>query len=322
MQSPTASESSAFSSGFASPVARSAAAEAAAFKFKVVLLGSAGVGKTSLVRMAAMVAALPRDKFDSLRASNAPGRAVAAASMSTVGVDFTSMSFVLPADANDADASSSSSSSPADARPVVTMCAWDTGGMERFAALTSTFVRDACAIVLVYDINQRDSFEAIRTRWQRMAHEELQRTAAREGAAPLLFLLGNKTDLTTPQCPAAVSPEQHEAYAHMICAAYHGRVCAHDPHAVYDAFNNIARWLHATRATFVADAVARRRDAATFVSTRTEWVQMYDPRAKSAMARTPGRPDTILLPHHSPLLSSSYVTSDAAADAGAYTCCT
>lgn len=41
---------------------------------------------------------------------------------------------------------------------------WDTAGQERFRSITSSYYRDADALLLVYDITNRTSFENIRVR--------------------------------------------------------------------------------------------------------------------------------------------------------------
>ena len=38
---------------------------------------------------------------------------------------------------------------------------WDTAGQERFKALTNNYYRDANGIVVIYDVTDKRSFEAI-----------------------------------------------------------------------------------------------------------------------------------------------------------------
>ncbi|CAD5221646.1 unnamed protein product [Bursaphelenchus xylophilus] len=66
---------------------------------------------------------------------------------------------------------------------------WDTAGQERFRSITSSYYRDADALLLVYDITNRSSFDNIRnwlTQVQEYAKETVQMT-----------LVGNKVDLTS-----------------------------------------------------------------------------------------------------------------------------
>uniref|UniRef100_A0A914DFX8 Uncharacterized protein n=1 Tax=Acrobeloides nanus TaxID=290746 RepID=A0A914DFX8_9BILA len=66
---------------------------------------------------------------------------------------------------------------------------WDTAGQERFRSITSSYYRDADALLLVYDVSNRSSFENIRN-WlsqvKEFAKESVQMT-----------LIGNKIDLSS-----------------------------------------------------------------------------------------------------------------------------
>ncbi|KAI8343411.1 P-loop containing nucleoside triphosphate hydrolase protein [Chlamydoabsidia padenii] len=42
---------------------------------------------------------------------------------------------------------------------------WDTAGQERFRTLTSSYYRGAQAVVLVYDVSSRETFDALSTWW-------------------------------------------------------------------------------------------------------------------------------------------------------------
>jgi small GTP-binding protein len=64
---------------------------------------------------------------------------------------------------------------------------WDTAGSERYHSVIPSFFRSASAVVIVYDVTARASFEAA-DYWMDFA-----RTHAPEAAR--LFLVGNKADL-------------------------------------------------------------------------------------------------------------------------------
>lgn len=64
---------------------------------------------------------------------------------------------------------------------------WDTAGQERFRTITTSYYKGAQAIVIVYDITDRDSFEHVKN-W--MADVD---KFAKEGV--LRILVGNKCDL-------------------------------------------------------------------------------------------------------------------------------
>lgn len=63
---------------------------------------------------------------------------------------------------------------------------WDTAGQERFRTITQTYYRGAMGIILVYAVNDRSSFEAIR-RWYDEAEEYT-------GEGALKMMIGNKAD--------------------------------------------------------------------------------------------------------------------------------
>jgi small GTP-binding protein domain len=64
---------------------------------------------------------------------------------------------------------------------------WDTAGQERFHSLAPVYYRKASAVLLVYDITSRNSFERAKS-WL----EELENNG---NPNSLIVLLGNKTDL-------------------------------------------------------------------------------------------------------------------------------
>ncbi|CAJ0930362.1 unnamed protein product, partial [Mesorhabditis belari] len=95
-------------------------------KHKVVVLGSSGVGKTSLIY---------RHKFGEI---NVPFNATIGASFVTCDMDVKGEQSQLQI--------------------------WDTAGQERFRSMVPMYMRNAAAAILVYDITNRASFEDI-DRW-------------------------------------------------------------------------------------------------------------------------------------------------------------
>ncbi|XP_075755973.1 ras-related protein Rab-26 isoform X2 [Pelodiscus sinensis] len=119
--------------------------------FKVMLVGDSGVGKTCL---------LVRFK---------DGAFLAGSFISTVGIDFRNK--VLNVDG-----------------VKVKLQIWDTAGQERFRSVTHAYYRDAHALLLLYDVTNRASFDNIQA-WLSEIHEYAQQDA-------VLMLLGNKVDST------------------------------------------------------------------------------------------------------------------------------
>ncbi|KAF0682791.1 Aste57867_25090 [Aphanomyces stellatus] len=93
--------------------------------FKLLLVGDAGVGKSS------MLLRFTEDTFDDHL-------------QSTIGVDFKVKMITVDGKR-------------------IKMTIWDTAGQERFRTLTSSYYRGAQGIVLVYDVARRDTFENLDT---------------------------------------------------------------------------------------------------------------------------------------------------------------
>ncbi|XP_063531780.1 ras-related protein Rab-37 isoform X1 [Cydia strobilella] len=116
---------------------------------KVMLLGDSGVGKTCmLVRF--------RD-----------GKFLAGNYISTVGIDFRNK--VVTVDGIK-----------------VKLQIWDTAGQERFRSVTHAYYRDAHALLLLYDVTNKTSFDNIRA-WLGEIREYAQDDV-------VIMLLGNKSD--------------------------------------------------------------------------------------------------------------------------------
>jgi Ras-related protein Rab-7A len=73
----------------------------------------------------------------------------------------------------------------------VTMQLWDTAGQERFQSLGVAFYRGADCCVLVYDVNNAKSFEALDS-WR---DEFLIQASPRDPATFPFVVLGNKIDV-------------------------------------------------------------------------------------------------------------------------------
>ncbi|XP_064841871.1 ras-related protein Rab-26-like [Oncorhynchus masou masou] len=136
--------------------------------FKVMLVGDSGVGKTCL---------LVRFK---------DGAFLAGSFISTVGIDFRNK--VMNID-----------------RLKVKLQIWDTAGQERFRSVTHAYYRDANALLLLYDVTNRTSFDNIKA-WLTEIHDYAQQDV-------VLMLLGNKADATQQR---VVKREDGERLAKVI----------------------------------------------------------------------------------------------------------
>ncbi|XP_003703985.1 ras-related protein Rab-37 isoform X1 [Megachile rotundata] len=119
---------------------------------KTILLGDSGVGKTSLLV-----------QFDTKKFQ--PGNFAA-----TVGIGFTNKVVVVD------DTS-------------IKLQIWDTAGQERFRSVTHAYYRDAQALLLLYDVTNKTSYDNIRA-WLSEIREH-----AKEDV--VIMLLGNKSDCGT-----------------------------------------------------------------------------------------------------------------------------
>ncbi|XP_059480916.1 ras-related protein Rab-37-like isoform X1 [Neocloeon triangulifer] len=130
------------------PASASAAARNAPVH-KTILLGDSGVGKTSLLV-----------QFDT-------GTFKMGTFSATVGIGFSSKIVTVDEE-------------------MVKLQIWDTAGQERFRSVTHAYYRDAHALLLLYDVTNKTSFDNIRA-WLGEIREYAQDDV-------VILLLGNKAD--------------------------------------------------------------------------------------------------------------------------------
>jgi len=117
-------------------------------QIKVLTIGDSSVGKTCL---------LHRYTSHTFISSSIP----------TVGIDFKIMNITI------------------DGKRIKMQC-WDTAGQERYRNITTNYYRNAQGIILVYDITNRKSYEAI-DNWMEQIH-------VHAGESVDKILVGNKAD--------------------------------------------------------------------------------------------------------------------------------
>ncbi|KAI5888966.1 putative ras-related protein rab-18 [Schizophyllum commune H4-8] len=125
-------------------------AQDAPLNVKLLLIGNSSVGKSSLLLRFSDEQWLPEDE-----------------ATATIGVDFR----VHKMDVGGRK---------------VKLSIWDTAGQERFRTITASYYRGAQGVVLVYDVTNRESFEAL-PRWYAELETYVPASAAR-------VLVGNKVD--------------------------------------------------------------------------------------------------------------------------------
>ena len=92
----------------------------------------------------------------------------------------------------------------------VLMDIWDTAGQEKHRALAKIFYKNSKAVLLVYDITNKKSFEEIKNYWYGQVKES-------SGKDTILALVGNKYDLINEK---DVSNEDEEEFAKSIGAIF------------------------------------------------------------------------------------------------------
>ncbi|KAI0074807.1 P-loop containing nucleoside triphosphate hydrolase protein [Panus rudis PR-1116 ss-1] len=92
----------------------------------------------------------------------------------------------------------------------VTLQIWDTAGQERFSSLSSAFFRGADAVILMFDVNQPKSLDALTKWWEEF--KDKAPVPDDEVDKFCCVIVGNKTDITTSDPPSRITPEQAQQY--------------------------------------------------------------------------------------------------------------
>jgi Ras-related protein Rab-6A len=90
---------------------------------------------------------------------------------------------------------------------------WDAGGNERYRKLLNSFINDSLVLVLVYDRNDRSTFENLKY-WIKMTYAS-QINSAGSAGIPLLIIVANKSDTK-----GVVSDKEGEEFALMNGAKF------------------------------------------------------------------------------------------------------
>ena len=100
---------------------------------------------------------------------------------------------------------------------------WDTAGQERFKALTPMYYRDAQIVLLVYAIDNRDSFSEVETWYQGLVADCFP--------MPLVVIVANKADLV-----GVVPEEEGRQLAERLNGLFYQVSAKCDPQKVNDMF--------------------------------------------------------------------------------------
>ena len=121
-------------------------------QYKVVVLGNGTVGKTSIIMR------FCEDYF-------------ARSYKQTIGVDFFVKRLELPGDVH------------------VALQIWDIGGQSIFSKMIGTYIFEANAVVLAYDITNQQSFQDLED-WLQLVNNTFK-----DKEVPMIILMANKVDL-------------------------------------------------------------------------------------------------------------------------------
>lgn len=122
------------------------------FQYKIVIVGDSGTGKSNLVSQ------FVDERFNTF-------------TKTTMGIDFKTKR-VRFGGVN------------------ISVQLWDTAGQERFKSVGRSYYHDSCAVIIVYDITRRSTFDSIPS-WIKEAQDSLNFDISEIE----VMIIGNKTDL-------------------------------------------------------------------------------------------------------------------------------
>jgi small GTP-binding protein len=111
----------------------------------------------------------------------------------------------------------------------ITFDIWDTAGQEKYRALAKIFYKDAKAIILVYDVTSKKSFDEIKNYW----YEQIKQLGSEN---IVIAIAANKYDLYEEK---QVSNEEGEEFAKSIGAIFVS-TSAKNASGINNLFENIA----------------------------------------------------------------------------------
>ena len=107
---------------------------------------------------------------------------------------------------------------------------WDTAGQEKFQSLNKIFFKGAQIAILVYDITNKTSFEALNNYWLKQVLENSSKNI-------ILYIIANKSDLINLE---QVDEEEARNYSKSINASFFV-VSAKDSISINELFKDIAK---------------------------------------------------------------------------------
>ena len=166
-------------------------------RIKIIIIGEAGVGKTSIIK-----------KFisDEYNENELPTGSLSFASKNINIIDNNNNEKELKLEV------------------------WDTVGQEKYKAMAQIFFKNSNAVVLVYDITNKDSFEELTTYWVEKIKEYKSNNL-------ILAIAGNKSDLYFKE---QIREEDGRIFAKKIDAIYR-LTSAKNGEGIKELFNEIEK---------------------------------------------------------------------------------
>ncbi len=112
----------------------------------------------------------------------------------------------------------------------ITLDIWDTAGQEKFRSLNRIFYKNAKAVVLVYDITDKKSFDEIKNYWYGQIKQNCENDL-------IIAIAANKSDLSDQR---EVPDEEGEEFANSIHAIF-SSTSAKDNTGITNLFETIAK---------------------------------------------------------------------------------
>jgi small GTP-binding protein len=131
----------------------------------------------------------------------------------------------------------------------ITFDIWDTAGQEKYRSMAKIFYKDAKAVILVYDITNKKSFEEMRDFW----YEQVKQNGDSD---VIIAIAGNKRDLYEEK---QVSDEEGEEFAKKVKGIFASTSAKNDS-GIQALFDNIGQKIIDPNFNFAANEEKKKEE--------------------------------------------------------------
>ena len=131
----------------------------------------------------------------------------------------------------------------------ITFDIWDTAGQEKYRSMAKIFYKDAKAVILVYDITNKKSFEEMRDFW----YEQVKQNGDSD---VIIAIAGNKRDLYEEK---QVNDEEGEEFAKRVKGIFASTSAKNDS-GIQALFDNIAQKIINPNFDFIANEEKKKEE--------------------------------------------------------------